>query len=121
MLHPPILHSRYYILIVACVVWQKSELLKKACLAAALIFPAVAAIHGIVLAALHRDGKSPILMCASQLTKSSRCCRYGCVWSLPIMRYRHLGRSGNRQAIFDLLQRSRKELHLHMDYSYTYR
>jgi hypothetical protein len=29
--------------------------IKKACLAAALIFPAVAAIHGIVLAALHRD------------------------------------------------------------------
>lgn len=50
-------HVRYYTLIVACVLWKKSELLKKACLAAALIFPAVAAIHGIVLAALHRDGK----------------------------------------------------------------
>jgi len=42
-------------------------MIKKACLAAALVFPAVAAIHGIVLAALHRDGKSPIPICTSQI------------------------------------------------------
>lgn len=46
----------YYALVVACVVGRTNEVIKKACLAAALVFPAVAAFHGIVLAALHRDG-----------------------------------------------------------------
>lgn len=49
---------RYYVLVAACVVGRKSKLLMNACLAAALLFPAVAAIHGIVLAALHVDGRS---------------------------------------------------------------
>lgn len=48
---------RYYVLVAACVVGRKSKLLMNACLAAALLFPAVAAIHGIVLAALHVDGR----------------------------------------------------------------
>lgn len=51
---------RYYVLVAACVVGRKSKLLMNACLAAALLFPAVAAIHGIVLAALHVDGRSNI-------------------------------------------------------------
>lgn len=42
----------------ACVLARKSEWLRNACLAAALIVPAVAAFHGIALAALHVDGKS---------------------------------------------------------------
>lgn len=42
-------------LISACVFGKKSDWLKNACLAAALLFPAVAALHGIALAALHRD------------------------------------------------------------------
>ncbi|TID13765.1 transferase family III protein [Venturia nashicola] len=46
----------YYVLVAACVIGRKSKLLMNACLAAALLFPAVAAIHGIVLAALHVDG-----------------------------------------------------------------
>ncbi|KAH7026597.1 uncharacterized protein B0I36DRAFT_330982 [Microdochium trichocladiopsis] len=46
----------YYILVAACVLARKSEWLRNACLAAALIFPAVAALHGITLAALHVDG-----------------------------------------------------------------
>ncbi|QDS76397.1 hypothetical protein FKW77_003801 [Venturia effusa] len=46
----------YYVLVAACVVGRKSKVLMNACLAAALLFPAVAAIHGIVLAALHVDG-----------------------------------------------------------------
>ncbi|KAI2637800.1 hypothetical protein GGS26DRAFT_427974 [Hypomontagnella submonticulosa] len=46
----------YYALVAACVFARKAEWLRNACLAAALIFPAVAAIHGIVLAALHVDG-----------------------------------------------------------------
>ncbi|RFU28503.1 hypothetical protein B7463_g7840, partial [Scytalidium lignicola] len=39
-----------------CVVARKAEWLKNACLAAALLFPAVAALHAITLAALHVDG-----------------------------------------------------------------
>jgi len=37
---------------------RKSEWLRNACLAAALLFPAVAAVHGIILAILHNDGES---------------------------------------------------------------
>ncbi|KAF4624032.1 hypothetical protein G7Y89_g14144 [Cudoniella acicularis] len=40
----------------ACVFAQKLEWLRNACLAAALLFPAVAALHGITLAAVHVDG-----------------------------------------------------------------
>ncbi|KAI8961786.1 hypothetical protein F5Y11DRAFT_366451 [Daldinia sp. FL1419] len=45
----------YYVLVAACVFARKAEWLRNACLAAALIFPAVAALHGIVLAAAHVD------------------------------------------------------------------
>ncbi|KAF2767090.1 hypothetical protein EJ03DRAFT_329507 [Teratosphaeria nubilosa] len=45
----------YYVLIVACIFARKTEWLRNACLAAALLLPAVAAIHGIVLAAAHID------------------------------------------------------------------
>ena len=40
-------------LVAACVLARKLDWLRNACLAAALIFPAVAAVHGILLAALH--------------------------------------------------------------------
>jgi hypothetical protein len=53
-----ILRFRYYLLIIVCVLGDKSNLLRKVGLAAALIFPALAAVHAIVLAALHNDGKS---------------------------------------------------------------
>ncbi|KAK4654404.1 hypothetical protein QC762_404030 [Podospora pseudocomata] len=43
----------YYVLVAACVLARKTEWLRNACLAAALIFPAVAAVHGVALAALH--------------------------------------------------------------------
>jgi len=43
----------YYVLVAICVVARKADWLRGACLAAALLFPVVAAIHGIVLAALH--------------------------------------------------------------------
>ncbi|KAK0124721.1 hypothetical protein ONS96_008604 [Cadophora gregata f. sp. sojae] len=46
----------YYVLVATCVFARKTEWLRNACLAAALIFPAVAAVHGIVLAAMHVDG-----------------------------------------------------------------
>ncbi|KAI6085022.1 hypothetical protein F4821DRAFT_162852 [Hypoxylon rubiginosum] len=45
----------YYCLVAACVIARKVEWLRNACLAAALIFPAVAALHSIVLAAIHND------------------------------------------------------------------
>ncbi|TVY42397.1 hypothetical protein LCER1_G009272, partial [Lachnellula cervina] len=47
---------RYYILIAACIFARNFEWLRNACLAAALILPAVAAIHGIVLAAVPMHG-----------------------------------------------------------------
>ncbi|PGH28069.1 hypothetical protein AJ80_00325 [Polytolypa hystricis UAMH7299] len=46
----------YYMLIAACVLARKAVWLRNASLAAALLFPAVAAVHGIVLAAIHVDG-----------------------------------------------------------------
>ncbi|KAI1618873.1 hypothetical protein EDD36DRAFT_44190 [Exophiala viscosa] len=46
----------YYALIGACILGREVQWLRAACLAAALLFPAVAALHGIVLAAVHVDG-----------------------------------------------------------------
>ncbi|KAL4868016.1 hypothetical protein BDV12DRAFT_170471 [Aspergillus spectabilis] len=46
----------YYVLIAACVFARKEEWLRNACLAGALLFPAIAALHGIVLASVHVDG-----------------------------------------------------------------
>ncbi|GFF28719.1 hypothetical protein IFM58399_02067 [Aspergillus lentulus] len=43
----------YYVLITTCVFGRRAEWLRNACLAAALLFPAVAALHSIVLASLH--------------------------------------------------------------------
>ena len=42
----------------ACIFARRTEWIKSACLAAALLLPAVAALHAIVLATLHRDGRS---------------------------------------------------------------
>jgi len=47
----------YYALAAACVFARKEEWIRNPCLAAVLLFPAVAALHGIVLAALHRNGE----------------------------------------------------------------
>lgn len=44
-----------------CVFGKKADWIKDACLAAVLLFPAVAALHGITLAALHVDGKFKML------------------------------------------------------------
>ena len=49
---------RYYVLIATCLVAKKKEWLVNPCLAAALVLPAVAAIHGIVLTAMHNPGKT---------------------------------------------------------------
>ncbi|KAJ0162845.1 hypothetical protein CTA2_3933 [Colletotrichum tanaceti] len=46
----------YYALVATCVLARKAEWIRNVGLAAALILPAVAAVHGIVLAALHVDG-----------------------------------------------------------------
>ncbi|KAL5344033.1 hypothetical protein BJX70DRAFT_393452 [Aspergillus crustosus] len=46
----------YYVLVAACVFARKEEWLRNACLAGALLFPAIAALHGIVLASVHVDG-----------------------------------------------------------------
>ena len=47
----------YYVLVATCVFARKAEWLRNACLAAALLFPAVAALHGLVLASLHVNGR----------------------------------------------------------------
>lgn len=52
---------RYYALVAACVFARKAEWIRNACLAAVLLFPAVAALHAIALAALHRHGEWTIL------------------------------------------------------------
>ncbi|KAF3390235.1 hypothetical protein F1880_009018 [Penicillium rolfsii] len=46
----------YYASMAACIFARKAEWIRSACLAAALLFPAVAALHAIVLATLHRNG-----------------------------------------------------------------
>ncbi|KAF2211309.1 hypothetical protein CERZMDRAFT_112742 [Cercospora zeae-maydis SCOH1-5] len=45
----------YYVLVAACIFARKIEWLRNACLAAALLFPVVAAIHAIVLVSEHID------------------------------------------------------------------
>ncbi|KAM7214536.1 hypothetical protein V8F06_010097 [Rhypophila decipiens] len=47
---------RYYALVAACVFARKADWLRGACLAGALIIPAVAALHGILLAIMHIPG-----------------------------------------------------------------
>lgn len=53
----PNIECRYYVLVAACVFARKAEWIRNAGLAAVLLFPAVAALHGIVLATLHREGE----------------------------------------------------------------
>lgn len=47
----------FYVLIAACLIARKNEWIRNACLAGALLFPAIAALHAITLAALHSPGK----------------------------------------------------------------
>lgn len=58
-------HARFYVLVTACILARKYEWLRDACLAAVLLLPAVAALHGIVLAAVHDDGEPPLWMAVS--------------------------------------------------------
>lgn len=50
----------YYALVAACILARKAEVIRNACLAAALVFPAVAALHGIVLAVVHINGRKSV-------------------------------------------------------------
>lgn len=45
----------YYVLVTTCVLARRKEWLRNACLAAALLLPAVAAVHAVMLAAVHVD------------------------------------------------------------------
>lgn len=47
----------YYVLVALCIFGRKEEWLRNAALAVALVLPGVAALHGIVLAAVHVDGR----------------------------------------------------------------
>ncbi|KAK8112343.1 uncharacterized protein PG998_008800 [Apiospora kogelbergensis] len=69
----------YYALVAACILARKTEWLRNACLAAGLLFPAIAAFHGIVLAAMHKDGpflQAPRSICA---WRPPLTCRLGAV------------------------------------------
>ncbi|KAF9691914.1 hypothetical protein EKO04_009864 [Ascochyta lentis] len=46
----------YYVLVATCVFLRKHEWLRNACLAAALVVPAISALHGIVLASYSVNG-----------------------------------------------------------------
>ncbi|KAF2689426.1 hypothetical protein K458DRAFT_427591 [Lentithecium fluviatile CBS 122367] len=46
----------YYLLVAACLVARKTDWLRKACLAAALLLPAVASLHALVLCSTHVNG-----------------------------------------------------------------
>ncbi|KAF2853558.1 hypothetical protein T440DRAFT_389978 [Plenodomus tracheiphilus IPT5] len=46
----------YYLLVAACVAFRKVEWLRNACLAAALVLPAISALQALVLAASHSNG-----------------------------------------------------------------
>ena len=48
---------RYYVLVAACVFAPEKKWLRDPCLAAALVLPAVAAVHSIILASVHVNGK----------------------------------------------------------------
>lgn len=108
----------YYVLVAACVVARKEEWLRNACLAAALLFPAVAAIHGIVLAAVHVDGKRSFRNCSIQAEPDRRC-RYGRLWRFPAVLDRHLGRSRHRKTVANVFLRPWPQCHFLMDRSHS--
>lgn len=85
----------------ACIFARKLEWIRSACLAAALLFPAVAALHGIVLATLHRNGKSQLVVAAVRLEERISLeflCQYLTIWqalsiwmSMALSNYAPLG------------------------------
>lgn len=101
----------YYVLVATCILGRRVEWLRNAALAVALVFPAVAALHALVLAALHVNGALfsppsfpssyamapwPHPRCNMYLytlhTKSNirnRCRRYGYLWRLPTVHHWH--------------------------------
>jgi hypothetical protein len=46
----------YYVLVVACVLTPHVEWIRGACLAAALLFPSIAAIHALILTPIQHTG-----------------------------------------------------------------
>jgi hypothetical protein len=48
----------YYVLIAITMVLHRTKKLREAALAAVMVLPTIAAIHGIVLATVHVDGQS---------------------------------------------------------------
>jgi hypothetical protein len=105
----------FYVLIAACLVARKNEWIRNACLAGALLLPAVAALHAITLAALHNSGKPCRRLLATHLAQSlmdTRCRRYGHLRSIPALFLRHTCRSTHGQNLQDVLQQSRPQHHL---------
>lgn len=101
----PVLFGRYYALIMTCIFYRKVMWLNNACMAAVWLFPAVTALHAIIIASVHVNGKSlyktdisPKLTCISD-----RCCRYGHLRIFPNMFNGSPERPGNVQAVPDIL------------------
>lgn len=101
-------YYRYYVLITTCVFGRRAEWLRNACLAAALLFPAVAALHGIVLASLHIEGKPNLyiwyILHPNRRPALFSRCRYGCFWSFSALLNRHLDCPSHRQTVQNVLQ-----------------
>lgn len=91
----PFLRFIYYFFVAGCVTARKKEWLENA-----LVVPAVSALHGLALAALHVDSElfMPIVF-IYLVALSSRCRRYGYLWGSTNVRGRDFGRSSNSQAI----------------------
>ncbi len=53
-----VLFDRYYALIMTCIFYRKVMWLNNACMAAVWLFPAVTALHAIIIASVHVNGKS---------------------------------------------------------------
>jgi len=84
---------RYYAFVITSVFSPRVTWLKTACFAATMLFPAVAAFHGIVLASVHVNGKcllpEIIIYYFVDYINPSRWCGYGHLRGLSDMRHRH--------------------------------
>ena len=101
---------------------KKADWIKNACLAAVLLFPAVAALHGITLAALHVDGEFNKYQVRNDSFTNAvlRRCRYGHIWSISIMLSRYTGSSCYRQKLKDVFPGPWPKYHLLMDWPHSF-
>jgi hypothetical protein len=112
----------YYVLVVLCIFARKSNWMRSACLAAALLVPAVAAIHAIILVADAREGvpargSLPLMGSSADHVLLSRCGRYGHLWGLTVVCHRCPCRANDRSILGDIFQFTRPQYPIRMDCS----